>query len=84
MALTDQIKDDMICVGVTRDMARRPEGGEGGQGRPLGLGDREKGPSKWYVTHMGVGCQIFQKKALRRCKIQCYQRYVTLEWPQRP
>ena len=28
MALTDQIKDDMICVGVTRDMARRPEGVE--------------------------------------------------------
>ena len=41
------------------------------------------------------GCQIFQKKALQRCKVQCYlryegvgggpisrkKRYVTLEWP---
>ena len=23
----------------------------------------------------GGGCQIFQKKALRRCKVQCYLRY---------
>ena len=44
---------------------------------------------------MGVGCQIFWEKALRRCKVQCYlryeevgggpisrkKRYVTLEWP---
>ena len=40
----------------------------------------------------GGGCQIFWKKALRRCKVQCYyryeevgfqgkNRYVTLEWP---
>ena len=48
-----------------------------------------------YVTQMEVGCHIFQKKALRRCKVQCYERYegvgggpisdkkryVTLEWP---
>ena len=29
---------------------------------------------KCYVTQMrvGVGCQIFWKKALRRCKVQCY------------
>ena len=54
------------------------------------------GPFKCYVTQMGVGrCLIFQKKALRRCKVQCYlryegvgggpisrkKRYVTLEWP---
>ena len=45
----------------------------------------------------GGGCQIFRKKALRRCKVQCYLRYegvgggpifrkknyVTLEWPRR-
>ena len=44
----------------------------------------------------GGGCQIFPKKALRRCKVQryyCYEgigggqifrkkRYVTLKWPQ--
>ena len=43
----------------------------------------------------GGGFQIFRKKALRRCKVQCYlhyegvgggpisrkKRYVTLEWP---
>ena len=23
----------------------------------------------------GGGCQIFRKKALRRCKVQCYLRY---------
>ena len=32
-----------------------------------------KGPFKCYVTQMGVGrCQIFLKKALRRCNVQCY------------
>ena len=35
-----------------------------------------RGPFKRYVTQMGVGggggCQIFWKKALRRCKVQCY------------
>ena len=54
------------------------------------------GPFKCYVTQRGVGGQIFQKKALRRCKVQRYlalrgggwgsnlqgkKRYVTLEWP---
>ena len=32
-----------------------------------------KGSFKCYVTQMGVGgCQIFRKKALRRCKVQRY------------
>ena len=32
-----------------------------------------KGPFKCYVTQMGWGgCQIFRKKALRRCNVQCY------------
>ena len=31
-----------------------------------------KGPFKCYVTQMGGGCQIFLKKALRRCNVQCY------------
>ena len=36
----------------------------------------DKGPFKCYVTQMGVGgCQIFRKKALRRCNVQCYYRY---------
>ena len=26
-------------------------------------------------AHGGEGCQIFRKKALRRCKVQCYLRY---------
>ena len=35
------------------------------------------GSFKCYVTQMGVGgwCQIVRKKALRRCKVQCYLRY---------
>ena len=32
-----------------------------------------KGPFKCYVMQMGVGeCQLFRKKALRRCKVQRY------------
>ena len=31
-----------------------------------------KGPFKCYITQRGVGGQIFQKKALRRCKVQRY------------
>ena len=40
-------------------------------GRPI------KGPFKCYVAQMGVGggCLIFWKKALRRCNVQCYERY---------
>ena len=30
------------------------------------------GPFKCYVTQMGVGGQIFQEKALRRCKVKRY------------
>ena len=30
------------------------------------------GPSKSYITQTGWGCQFFQKKALRRCKVQRY------------
>ena len=59
-----------------------------GRGKSIGLTEdlpaeavdsnrsRPKGPFKCYVTQMGVGgCPIFRKKALRRCKFQCYLRY---------
>ena len=54
-----------------------------------------KGSFKCYVTQMG-GVRFYKKKALRRCKVQCYlryegvgggpistqkKRYVILEWP---
>ena len=38
--------------------------------------DYSKRPLKCYVMQMGVEVyQIFREKALRRCKVQCYQRY---------
>ena len=35
--------------------------------------NHDSGPFKCYVTQLEVGgCQIFWKKTLRRCNVQCY------------